>query len=281
MLKPTDYCVDDVRFAYCYHVYFRWRTHRGRPSGHLNGLNRATADELVAKYDIRILECETDKDEVRLLVSLRPGDAVSVAEGKVKGQAAKWLRQQSGERFGRGYFACTAGKSTSEKLDDYLASQGEHHGYANRVPPVFVRSYAIGDDARLQSPHSVATLRFHFVLTTWRRRGVFGSRSAAAIANVWQSLEGEHRFALLKLSFVPDHVHVAIRVHPNVVPSQLAADLMNAAQSIVWRDFSGDAIQAGIERLWQPSSYIGSFGTLATPQVVSYVRRWRAAHLSS
>ncbi len=36
---------------------------------------------------------------------------------------------------------------------------------------------------------------------------------------------------------------------------------MNSAQEVI----SGELVRVGLERLWQPSGYIGSYGNLATP----------------
>ena len=77
-----------------------------------------------------------------------------------------------------------------------------------------------------------------------------------------------------KVSFVPDHVHVALTLHPTVVPASIVAALMNAGQEIMWRRFERDVIQAGVERLWQPSAYLGSFGELTSPAVSAYVSQW-------
>jgi len=52
------------------------------------------------------------------------------------------------------------------------------------------------------------------VLATWHRRGVFGAKAGAAVTRVWRELEQRFRFALLKVSFVPDHVHVCIARSP-------------------------------------------------------------------
>jgi REP element-mobilizing transposase RayT len=85
-------------------------------------------------------------------------------------------------------------------------------------------------------------------------------------------LEVDCRFVLLKVSFVPDHVHLAVRIHPSVAPSHLVVTLMNVAQRVAWSEFASDVIQARVERLWQPSAYIGSFGDLATSQLKAYLR---------
>ena len=52
---------------------------------------------------------------------------------------------------------------------------------------------------------------------------------------------------------------------------------MNAAQDLVWKDFSDSAIRAKLERLWQPSAYIGSYRDLNSARIASYVRSWEAA----
>ncbi|HVA45260.1 MAG TPA: IS200/IS605 family transposase [Pirellulales bacterium] len=276
MLPAADYSVDEMKFAYAYHAYLHWQTYRKRASSCLANLDRETANSFAARHSIHILDCQSNSQGVRLLVSLRPGDAISAAASKLKGQAAKWLREKSGERFARGYFACTAGKSPADKVDQYLSSQGQHHGYLRHArPPIFVATFAVDppDEQRLQPPNAYALVRFHFVLVTWHRHGIFGDASGAEITRLWRSMEQANRFALCKVSFVADHVHLAVRVHPMVAPGTLIVALMNAAQTLIWGKFASDAIQARVERLWQPSAYVGSFGEFATGQLQAYLRR--------
>src|SRR5207247_3710781 len=94
---------------------------------------------------------------------------------------------------------------------------------------------------------AVARLALHLVLATWRRRGVFAEAEARAVAAGWQTLQRKLRFVLLKVSFVPDHVHLAVRVHPAVVPASLVAALMNGAEETVFQQFPEAVIGAGAE----------------------------------
>jgi REP element-mobilizing transposase RayT len=277
-MRLVEYSFDELRFPFMYYVYVRCQTHCRQPSPKLPELNKERLASLVEPLEIHVLECECDSSEMRLQLSLRPGEAVATAVSKVKGQAAKWLREQSRGRLARGYFACSSGKNKADEVEAYLSAQGEHHGYSNRPrPPVFVKTFArVADDERLESPHAKTLLRFHVVLSTWRRRGVFGEQSAQAVCEAWQSLRQAERFSLLKASFVPDHVHLAVRVHRSIAPGRLVTTLMNAAQEVIWQQFASDAIQAQAERLFQPNAYIGSFGDLATPQIEAYMRNWRA-----
>ncbi len=279
-----DYHCDGLALAYCCHVYLRWHTRRLRPCPPLERLDRATLQQLASGFDLHVLEGSGSGTEVRVLVSLKPSEAVSTCASKLKGQTSKWLREALGLReaaglLARGYFACTSGKSTREQVEPYLQQQGEHHGYGGRVlPPVYVATFAPGDaaEARLAAEHACTVLNYHLVFATWRRRGLFGAEEGRAVAERWLQLQGTERFALRKVSFVPDHVHVAVRVHPGVAPDRLVVRLMNSAQEVIWTRFGAEAIRARLERLWQPSAYIGSFGDLASPQIQQYLRNWEA-----
>lgn len=273
---------EELSFAWCYRVYFRFQTYRKTPQPSLAELDLATLNALVEPYGLHVLEATAGPSDVLLLVSLKPDESVSACAGKIKGRISKWLREQlhlaePRKLLSRGYFACTTGKSSAEAVDQYLEQQGEHHGYASRPhPPLFVQTYAItsDDQQRLSTPHAVTHLRFHLVLATWRRKGVFGRAEGEAIAGRWREIQDEARIAIQKVSFVPDHVHAAVHFHPSVSPAKLIPVLMNTAQELCWKEFEPSAVRAGIERLWQPSTYLGSYGDLESPKIAAYIRRW-------
>ncbi|HKI35823.1 MAG TPA: IS200/IS605 family transposase [Gemmataceae bacterium] len=283
-MRHADYIPDELHFAYCYHVYFRWSTHRLRPHAPLARLDQQTLGALAERFALHVLVCDSIPTEVRTLVSLRPAESVSTCASKLKGQTSRWLREALGltqplDLLSKGYFACTSGKSESRQVEQYLSGQGEHHGYAGRVlPPAHVEDFDVTetDEVRLQAKHAHAVLQFHVVLATWNRRGVFGTDEARAVVAAWRGLQAERRFALRKVSFVPDHVHIAARLHPAESPASLVVALMNEAEKVIWERFPGAAIRAGVERLWQPSAYVGSFGDLATPKVRKYLENWAA-----
>ncbi len=276
------YCLDEIHFAYSYHAYLRWNTHCLSPFPALACLDQATLQLLVDRFSLQVLECASSSTEVRTLVSLQPQESLSACASKLKGQTSKWLRETLGERapeqlLSKGYFACTSGRSEAKQVEHYLEGQGEHHGYSNRViPPLFVASYPLSEEgeARLQASHAYAVAQFHLVLATWRRHGVFGEAEGRAVAECWRQLEEKERFTLLKVSFLPDHVHLAVRAHPSVAPAALVPTLMNAAQNLLWQDIVDSVIQAGVDRLWQASAYVGGFGDLATPKLERYLKRW-------
>ena len=117
-------------------------------------------------------------------------------------------------------------------------------------------------------------LRYHIVLAKWFRRGVFDANSAEEIANDWIRIQADLGFLLDKVSFVPDHVHIAVSLHPKNSPAEVVVALMNMAQDKMWNSFVSVVVKAGVERLWQASAYAGSFGSLTSIAVSGYMNEW-------
>jgi putative transposase len=279
------YDASELSFAWCYRVYFRWRTYRRKPNSALATLSAETLTEILRPYGIHVLKLAADCVDLRLLVSLLPGDSVSVTASKVKGQISKWLTQQSssgaGKHFSRGYFAATCGDSTANSVSAYLDRQAEHHGYSNRVlSPVFVDTFeeSIGPNQFLSTDHTVTRLRFHIVFSTWQRRGIFDQSTAKAVCSRWLEQQAELRIVFEKVSFLPDHVHLAVRLDPSTNPEAVSLNLLNSAQEVLWNQFDVDVIRAGLERLWQPSAYLGSIGDVTSSAMSAYVSRWEGQH---
>jgi len=110
------------------------------------------------------------------------------------------------------------------------------------------------------------------------RKGIFTQAEAQRILSVWRELAEAGQFCLLKASFVPDHVHVAVRLHPAARPLSLAMELMNAAQTVVFEEFPETMIRYGSDRLWENGAYVGSFGNVNSRAIREAIDRWRQAN---
>jgi REP element-mobilizing transposase RayT len=276
-MRLFDYQPHEIHFAFCYRVYFSWQTYRRIPVSPLATLRRTMLNSLLHAYNIRVLECVTSATELRCIVSLKPTEAISVCASKLKGRVSKWLSAElqitePHSMLSKGYFAYTTGKVKSRVVERYLSLQAEHHGYSHRIlPPIFVEQYRLHDhdERRISPKHAIVIAKFHLVFSTTGRRGIIGSKEGRRIAAEWRRIQPEFNFALLKVSFVPDHVHIALRTHPSISPATAAAVLMNSAQQVM----QGELVQAGVDRLWMNSAYIGSFGDLSSPQIRKYLER--------
>ena len=274
------YHLEELKFAYCCHVYYRWHTYRRKP---IRAFSTITSAQIEAERpQVRILNLEVSRNdtELALLASLRPADSIAIGASKIKGGVSKILTQQMGaetKKLATGYFAATTGPRASDELYRYLDQQSQHHGYDGRAStPVYVRTWPNNvDSERLRTNHSRTIVHWHLVLATWNRQGTFSKGAARTIVDSWEERSGELRFRFRKVSFLPDHVHMAVRTHPAVVPADLVLMFLNSSQDLMKDRFDDLLIRTGNPRVWKPSAYIGTYGDLANTQIQAYLRNWR------
>ncbi len=277
-----SYISDDLRIAWCNRILIRCRTHRRRPLEPLERLTPEILKLLLEPYGVHLLELATTPTEFQAMLSLKPNESATTAASKTKGRISKWLTDQLGPslsddiRLARGYFAVTLGEPDSKSIDGYLSRQSEHHEYDQQVrPPVYVQSIDYDDEKRqekLATDHASTLLRYHVVLATWHRRGVFIDATAKCVTERWRAMQ--EGFLIDKVSFVPDHVHIALTMHPTRSPLAVVTSLMNASQELMWECHPSVVIKSAVERLWQPGAYIGSFGALSSKAIKAYMHRW-------
>ena len=281
-MRIQPYVSTELQFAYAYHIYFRWQTWRRRAINVLSEFDQVEFQSLADEFNIHVLEMKASSTDLACLLSLRPSDSVSVVASKLKGRLSKWIGQHRPvgppmKSLKAGYFACSSGKSTAAQIEQYLETQGTHHGYERHArPPVYVMEWPIANESIdwLEATHSRSIVNFHGVLATTNRMGVFTATASEAVAARWRETERDLKYFLRKVSFLPDHVHLAVRVHASVVPAELLLSLMNVAQEVMFDSFSHLVIRAKVDRIWQPSAYLGSYGELASPMIQKYIRSW-------
>ena len=98
------------------------------------------------------------------------------------------------------------------------------------------------------------------------RIGFHVKPEAEATANCWRQIQKQHPIFIEKVSFVPDHVHLAVQIHPSFSPAAAVVALMNAAQELMWKDFEDSVVRSRAQRLWQPGAYVGSYGSWNRPK---------------
>ena len=183
--------------------------------------------------------------------------------------------------LGGGYFACTAGGTTSAILERYLDDQSAHHGYADRQdPPVWLQTWPTRamDLNVLQASHSA--LESAGILCCRPGTGSACSRPAHAEA-VGDALEsgGWRATRSITQSFMgPGSRAFGLASHPSVVPLQLVLALLNESQTLMASQFSSLLLHADSRRLWKPGAYVGTYGDLATPHIQAYLGNWRASN---
>ena len=284
MLHLQEFTVGELNFAFCYHLYLRWHTYRRTPLPVTDFEDTSALEARLEELDVHLLDIKTHgKTDIGSLLSLNPFTSTSVAASRIKGQCSRWMRERFDidrkKLFGRGYFATTCGKNNEKVLMRYLECQKEHHSYVGPGPsPAYAERYKLTaeQNKRLQTNHARTRLHFHFVLSTERRQGFFGRRHAEAMTEKIREIANDNGFGLLKVSFVPDHVHLAMCLHPTTVPAELVTVLLNEMQDLAAEEFQEQVREKALNRLWEPGAYVGSFGDLSSASIKKYMSNWSA-----
>jgi len=261
--------LSELSWAYRLHYDLAFQTHWRRrhfkpvaAADHLTGLLK----EICSRHGYHELETKVYPDHVRLLISLRPADALSKALHSIKTNSSAEMCRRLGitaPLWARGYLARSVGRISVKAVECYLALQPEHHGYARRIRPPVHRFRAV-DKKELKTDHASFDLIHHIVFSTGYRKGVFSSTAGAALAQYWLRVADKHGFAIDQMSFLPDHVRLLVRTHPKSSVESVCLSLLNNAQYFMTRRFGSLLIEAGVERLWQASAFARTCGQMTT-----------------
>ena len=102
------------------------------------------------------------------------------------------------------------------------------------------------------------------VFATNHRMGVFDSTLGQKLTAYWLRFAAKHAFAIDRVSVVPDHVHLLVRIPPKMSIVECALSLLNNGQHFVGKNEPATLVRAGVESLWQASAYAGTTGNMTT-----------------
>lgn len=259
-----------LTWAYQLHYYICFRTHRRRASLPTESLFQIF-NEICARDDYHLLECQPRPTQVRCVFSLQPTHTISKIVQTLKCNSSRGLALPK-PTWARGYLARSAGSVRLEVVREYLERQSEHHGYAARIlPPVY--RYRAKEAVPLTAAHCCFELSHHLVFATRWRKGVFFSTLAAALSEYWLTVASSRGFAIDQISIVPDHVHLIVRIVPSMSIEQCALLLMNNGQYFVWKNYGELLVRVGLDQLWESSAFAGTRGEYTTALVKAWLRK--------
>jgi putative transposase len=267
-----------MHWAYQLHYYLCFQTNRRRArfiSGEQTTWLQSNLADVCSKHDYHLLGSRIYANHVRCLVSLRPNQAIATVMQKIKSVLSREYRvsfSAAAPLWARGYLAHSVGRVLVERVKRYLDQQPRHHGYDRRLrPPVFrCRAKTI---PRLTAAHAVFDLAHHLVFATRYRVGVFDSAAGESLTKYWVKVAAKRGFAIAEVSFVPDHVHLIVKIAPKMSIEDCALAWINNGQYFAGRHFPQLLVQAGLPALWQPSGYAGTCGRITTAGVKSFLSR--------
>lgn len=273
--------LNTISWAYQLHYYLCFRTRRSKSifitPEHIEALE-AALHEICERHEYHLLQSKVYPDHLRCLLSLRPAQAISKVIQTIKANSARIFGVQfalAPPLWGRGYLARSVGRVRIGVVKEYISRQSEHHGYDNRVHPPVSR-YSDEETVELSAQHGTFDLNHHLVFATRRRRGVFDSALGESLIQYWLRVASARGFAIDRVTIVPDHTHLLVRIAPKMSIEECARSLLNNGQYFVGQNAPEAMIQAKIEQLWQASAYAGTTGKITTALLKAFLNERKA-----
>lgn len=278
---PTPrYNSDNTSSAYQLHYHFGWYSRCRKPRFESPEIRTAIEKhlrEVAERHDYHVLEAEVCPTVVRALLSLKPSQSPSKVTNIVRGNLARRLGEEFGERdvWSRTTFVRGVGKVTADVIRRYIARQFPHHRAVPLNAPKIAelaRYHDPRDATRLRkSVHAVSEYNVHFALATERRFDFLDYEVAEALIEYWRRVCNQHEWIPWDIEIVPDHAHLFLGLRPKDSPEKVALNLMNNSEYFCESRYSAALCCANMAALWQPGFFAGTGGLVTTAQVRSYL----------
>ena len=270
--------------AFQLHFYLWFKTYRRRPlliGPEAQSLVNRVLGEVCGRQDYHLLDTDIDKDNVRLLLSLKPPQSISETVRFLKGNVSRQFglafsdqlkASDSRSLWAQGYFARSSGKTNLEAARVYVDSQASHHGYCGDwTKPLKFRNPNFESPA-FKFDHVVAILDYHLVVVTQNRMPLFDEAMAPGLFDFIMTIGQKHYFAVDRIGLLPDHMHLIVQAVPSLSAHACVLAILENTRHWMTKRYNGALKQLNAWNVWEPSFYAGTIGEYSTAQVREFLR---------
>ncbi len=225
-----------------------WRT----PPPNLDWLAELT--RRTEQDGIRILQHQfTPPSASQFLVSTQTHVAPLIVAQRVKGRLQHLLQPTTTHPFRRNYAIRSIGSTRREKLEQYLATQLEHHQLADerfseRFRPYQIHNATVDLSSPCETTHARYWYNLHIVIVNEARYFESCEKALASLCKMIRDASTAKRHRLSRAAVLPDHLHLTIGCRLEESPADVALSYMNNL-----------AFASGMKSVFKYSYYVGTF----------------------
>lgn len=182
---------------------------------------------------VRVLQHQFEPPKTsKFLVSTQPHVQPLIMVQRLKGRLQHIIHKERPGAFRRNYGLRSIGSTRREKLDQYLASQLDHHPLAERRVEERMRQYQIHlpetDLVRARSSaHSIYWYNLHVVIVNdGRYREVRHDVLSAMREMILRASDSKEHW-LSRAAILPDHIHLTLGCRLEESPEEVTLGYMN------------------------------------------------------
>lgn len=228
-------------------------------------------DELKPLWEqdgLRLLESTWTVDAVKLTFSTNPSVSPVLLAGRAKGRLDHAMRTAASPiSFSRKVAVRSVGENARQNVEQYIARQVINERFVDPHFEARMQEFSIHNpDVDLSQPAESARGRYwynlHLVLVVVERGCISDYDVLALLRDRSIAIGAKKGYLLSRLSVLPDHLHIALRGVIGQSPAEIAGSFQNHL-----------AYALGQKRVWEDSSYIGTFGEYNMEAIRRQVRK--------
>lgn len=114
-------------------------------------------------------------------------------------------------------------------------------------------------------------LRYHIAFCTKYRHKVIEGQVEARLREIFQSLAKFHKFEIVAIEIMPDHVHILADCTPQHYLPDILKTLKGNTARFLFKEFPGLKKRLWGGHLWNPSYFVASVGENTEEAVRNYI----------
>lgn len=119
------------------------------------------------------------------------------------------------------------------------------------------------------SKHAVFNIGYHLIWCPKYRRKVLIDGIDIRLKEIITTISNKHNWAVESMEVMSDHVHIFIKVSPDMSPAYIVSQLKGTSSRILREEFP--KLKSRIPTLWTRSYYCESVGHISEETVKKYI----------
>ncbi|MGB6041970.1 MAG: transposase [Pirellulales bacterium] len=211
--------------------------------------------QVVEPDGVRVIKHRfTTGDASQFFVTTKPRVSPSEMIRSVKGRLQHLIRKQLPKAFRRNYCVRSVGAAKRSTVEEYVASQLDHHQMADpRVQQRLAHFQKSDPVVDLSTPsfsaHGEYWYNLHVVVVNDGRWMEIREEVLSKLSRTIERVAVKHRHQLSRVGLLADHIHATMRCLVDQSPQDVALAYLNNC-----------AYACGMKQVFQFSYYVGTFG---------------------
>jgi putative transposase len=118
--------------------------------------------------------------------------------------------------------------------------------------------------------HNVHMIVYHIIFCPKRRQKILVGPMRERLQQITQAVATENKWKVIELAIQPDHVHLFIRSHPRILPTDIARPIKGRSAHVLREEYP---FLKRLPSLWTRSTFYSTAANVSSETIRGYIER--------